>query len=65
MRPGGGLKQLDLLPEETEFVFEAHGSKSEVPDSGYETSEHAGATSSPKAEQSPTAIRTYSSEEAM
>jgi len=33
--PGGGLRQLDLLPEDTEFIFDNTFSTSAVLDGGY------------------------------
>lgn len=64
MSPGGGLRQLDLLPDDAEFVFDGSFGSSEVHDSGYEGSDNAGIAGS-IVEQSPTPIRTYSSNDAM
>ena len=64
MTPGGGLKQLDLLPGEAEFILENTISAPAVPDSGYGGSEDAGPSSlvrTPKL----VPIRTYCSNDDM
>lgn len=62
--PGGGLKQLDLSFEDTDFIFDSiFTTRQDSNDSGYDTSDHAGTCS--ESEQSHSFIRVYSNEEDM
>jgi hypothetical protein len=61
--PGGGLKQLDLSLDDTDYIFDAiFSARHESQDSGYDTSEHAG-TNSENDHQPRISIRVYSSDE--
>lgn len=63
--PGGGLKQLDLSLDDTDYIFDAiFSARHENQDSGYDTSEHAGTNS--ETEHHPTSsVRVYSNDEDM
>ena len=63
--PGGGLKQLDLSLDDTDFIFDTiFSARHESQDSGYDTSEHAG-TSSETDYQPHSSIRVYANDEDM
>jgi hypothetical protein len=60
--PGGGLKQLDLSLDDTDFIFDAiFPSQDRLLDSGYETSDNSGTISEISPTHSP--IRVYSTDE--
>lgn len=62
--PGGGLKQLDLSLDDTDFIWDSiFATYQENNDSGYDTSEHAGTKS--ESEQSSSFIRVYSNDDDM
>lgn len=62
--PGGGLKQLDLAFDNTDFMFDSiFYTRQESNDSGYDTSNHA--TTSSESDQSHAFVRVYSSDEDM
>jgi len=62
--PGGGLKQLDLSLDDTDYIFDAiFATRNESNDSGYDTSERMGST--PESDQLRSFIRTYSNDEDM
>ena len=65
MAPGGGLKQLDLSPDETGDIFDAiFSAKHERQDSGYDTSEYTG-TNSESDQQPCFSVRVYSNDQDM
>lgn len=62
--PGGGLKQLDFSLEDTDYIFDSiFATHADSMDSGYDSSEHAGALSEGGRQETP--IRVYSSNEDM
>ena len=64
MAPGGGLKELDLSFNDTDFMFDSiFFKRQESNDSGYDTSKHTATTSEP--DQSHTFVRVYSNDEDM
>lgn len=63
--PGGGLRQLDLSLDDTDYIFDAiFSAKNESQDSGYGTSEHTG-TISENDHQPHSFVRVYSNDEDM
>ena len=65
MAPGGGLKQLDLSLDNTDYIFDAiFSAKYESQDSGYDTSEHTG-TNSESGHQLRSSVRVYSNDQDM
>jgi hypothetical protein len=62
--PGGGLKQLDLSLDDTDFIFDSiFTTRQDSNDSGYDTSEHTGTCS--EVDQPRAFIRVYSNDEDM
>jgi len=62
--PGGGLRQLDLSLDDTDFIFDSiFSARHESNDSGYDTSERGGTASEPDLPRS--YVRVYTNDENM